>query len=443
MSTMIHDLVGVGFGPANLALAAALAEERPDFKALFFERNAEFAWHPGMLLHGARLQVSFLKDLVTLRNPSSNLSFLAFLHETGRLEEFANLRTFFPGRIEYNHYLGWAARRLSRYVRYSHDVVSIRPHRAQPDDVLDIDVLDKNTQTVATVSTRNVVVAPGIRPKWPRNVNVPATTRRIFHSSQYADCHGALSALEPTPDRFVVVGGGQSAAEIVIDLHSRFPNATITCVHGGYGFKPADDSHFVNELFFTSTVSRFFDAPASTRQEILQRHADTNYGVADIDLIAQLYQTRYDDSVSGMCRLDFRHMTTLTDVSEDENVVTLEVLDKLTDRRVRIAADFVVMATGYETGVPEHLIDGLRGVLTSDQGGKPVIGRNYRARTQRGMRAGIYFATGNEQTHGFSDSLLSVQAVRAAEIMNGMSTPAVGASRGYGYNKADSKAIPA
>src|ERR1044072_1421654 len=91
----VHDLVGVGFGPSNLALAIAVAERtasgspRPDghggrLSARFVERQASFGWHRGMLLEGATMQVSFLKDLVTLRNPSSRYGFLCYLHEPGR-----------------------------------------------------------------------------------------------------------------------------------------------------------------------------------------------------------------------------------------------------------------------------------------------------------------------------------------------------------------------
>jgi len=57
-------LAGIGVGPANLSLAALLAPISR-IRARFFERRAAFAWHPGMMLPGARMQTSFLKDVVT------------------------------------------------------------------------------------------------------------------------------------------------------------------------------------------------------------------------------------------------------------------------------------------------------------------------------------------------------------------------------------------
>ncbi|MDT5138943.1 MAG: L-ornithine N5-monooxygenase, partial [Mycobacterium sp.] len=59
-------LLGIGFGPSNLALAIALAERGTS--AVFAEAQPRFGWHRGMLMPGTRMQVPFLKDLVTLRN---------------------------------------------------------------------------------------------------------------------------------------------------------------------------------------------------------------------------------------------------------------------------------------------------------------------------------------------------------------------------------------
>ena len=62
----VVDVLGVGFGPANLALAIALAESPDRIGTVrFLERREAFAWHQGMLLPGTSMQISFIKDLVT------------------------------------------------------------------------------------------------------------------------------------------------------------------------------------------------------------------------------------------------------------------------------------------------------------------------------------------------------------------------------------------
>src|SRR5262245_2411425 len=81
------DAVGVGIGPSNLSVAA-LASKYPRLRIRFVEKEREFQWHPGILLPDATIQVSFLKDLVTLVDPTSPHSFLSFLVRSGRIYHF-------------------------------------------------------------------------------------------------------------------------------------------------------------------------------------------------------------------------------------------------------------------------------------------------------------------------------------------------------------------
>ncbi|NYA44769.1 SidA/IucD/PvdA family monooxygenase [Serratia fonticola] len=62
----------------NLSLAALL-HPHPHITSAFFEQRSEFQWHPGLMLPNLTLQISFMKDLVSLVDPTSKLSFLAYL----------------------------------------------------------------------------------------------------------------------------------------------------------------------------------------------------------------------------------------------------------------------------------------------------------------------------------------------------------------------------
>ena len=108
---MTLDLAGVGIGPFNLSLAA-LAEPLDGFEAAFFERGPEFRWHPGLMIEGAALQVPFLADLVSLVDPTSQLSFLAYLRARERLYPFYFAEKFHIPRAEYADYCAWVSRRL-------------------------------------------------------------------------------------------------------------------------------------------------------------------------------------------------------------------------------------------------------------------------------------------------------------------------------------------
>src|SRR6202046_3159822 len=111
MSDREVELLAIGAGPSNLALAVALEELAPDLaeNSLVIEREASVQWQPGLLLPWAKSQVSFLKDLVTLRNPQSEFSFLNYLYSVGRLDAFINMASFTPYRVEISEYFQWAA----------------------------------------------------------------------------------------------------------------------------------------------------------------------------------------------------------------------------------------------------------------------------------------------------------------------------------------------
>jgi hypothetical protein len=53
-----------------------------------------------MLIDDATMQVSFLKDLVTMRDPASDFSFLRYLKQRYRLVDFINHKTLFPLRAD-------------------------------------------------------------------------------------------------------------------------------------------------------------------------------------------------------------------------------------------------------------------------------------------------------------------------------------------------------
>src|SRR5690349_15168858 len=101
-----HDLVAIGCGPFNLGLAA-LASRLQSLDLAVFDARTEFSWHPGMMFDDAKLQLSFLADLVSLIDPTHPLSFLAYLRDADRLYPFYIREVFHPTRREYEAYLRW------------------------------------------------------------------------------------------------------------------------------------------------------------------------------------------------------------------------------------------------------------------------------------------------------------------------------------------------
>jgi L-ornithine N5-oxygenase len=413
-SPEVVDLVGIGFGPSNLALAIAVTEHNEQADAegqlsvRFLERQAAFGWHRGMLLDDATMQVSFLKDLVTLRNPASRFSFLSYLHERGRLVDFINHKSLFPLRLEFHDYLEWASGKVEHLVDWGAAVIGIQP-------VLEGDVvtaLDVTSAAAITYRTRNVVLGTGLEHRFPDGV---AASERIWHSGQL------LTRVEefddPKPSRFVVVGAGQSAAEVTSFLHQRFPTAEICAVFSRYGYSPADDSPFANRIFDPDAVDDFYESPAETKAMVLGYHGNTNYSVVDADLIEDLYRRSYQEKVTGKERLKFLNVSRVRELSQSESGVCVAV-ESLTNGKVSdLEADVIVYATGYSPADPYPLLGAAGAFCPPDGAGRPQVQRDYRVRTTSETDCGIYLQGGTEHTHGLSSSLLSNSAVRAGEIL--------------------------
>ncbi|MGP3980109.1 lysine N(6)-hydroxylase/L-ornithine N(5)-oxygenase family protein [Streptomyces sp. KR80] len=415
----IHDLIGIGFGPSNVAMAIALSEHnarvgrQEAVTAHFLERQPRFGWHRGMLIDDATMQVSFLKDLVTLRNPASEFSFLSYLQSKGRLIDFVNHKNLFPLRIEFHDYLEWAAVKVDDMVSYGHEVVAVRPVvRDGVVEYLDVTARTGSSSEPVVYRARNLVIGTGLRPQMPEGV---ARTDRIWHNSELLERVDGLDGTEPS--RFVVVGAGQSAAENVAFLHRRFPQAEVCAVFTRYGYSPADDSGFANRIFDPAAVDDYFTAPDEIKRKLMDYHGNTNYSVVDIELIDDLYRRMYQEKVLGTERLRMFNVSRLTDVTEAPDTVHTAVESLVTGEKTPLDADVVIYATGYRPADALGLLGEVKGYCHRDEAGRPRVERDYRVTTAPELRCGIYLQGGTEHTHGITSSLLSNIAIRVGEIL--------------------------
>ena len=406
----VFDLVGIGFGPSNLALAIAVEEHNTDnpaspIRARFFERQPAFAWHPGMLLEGATMQIAFPKDLVTFRNPTSSYSFFSYLHDRGRLVDFVNHQTFFPTRHEFQDYLQWAAARVDADVHYGTAVASVETVHNH-NDVADLFAV--RTADGDVVYAHSVVVGVGLRarlPKWATESD------RCFHN------HHFLFRIEDVPEprhqRFVVVGAGQSAAEVVRYLHTRYPQAEIHNVFNRFGYSPADDSPYANRIFDPEVVDELHASPLSERERLLALHRGTNYSVVSPELIEALYATEYRERVSGRRRLFMHRASEVVAATEHDGGIDVEVRNNLEGDTEILECDAVVLATGFEPTSLEPLLSDL-----APEAPILSVARDYRLPLPEKVTADIYLQGGTEKTHGPTASLLSNAAIRAGEILS-------------------------
>lgn len=407
----VLDVVGVGFGPSNLGLAIAALEHNADpavtrpVTAEFVELKEEFGWHTGMLIPGATMQISFLKDLVIQRNPKSDFSFLNYLTERGRLTEFINYKTFFPTRLEFHDYLTWAAEKVDATVHYGCRVTAVD----EVDGIFEVEITGAETRRLRA---RNVVIAGGLHPQLP-----PGVTR----SARQVHNHAFLHDLEQLPsrrhNRYVVVGAGQSAAEVCAYLHDLSPSIEVHGVFAKYGYSPADDSPFANRVFDPDAVDDFYTADPGVRRKLINYHRSTNYSAVDLPLIEDLYAREYAERVAGNRRLFLRGASSVNKTDEDEDGVRVRILHHPTGEIDEIDCDAVIYATGFlPTSLRGILGDLYNTVVLED--GQPAVSRDYRLVTESPTAGGLYIQGNTEHTHGLTSSLLSNIAVRSGEILH-------------------------
>ncbi|MBC3949521.1 MULTISPECIES: lysine N(6)-hydroxylase/L-ornithine N(5)-oxygenase family protein [Pseudomonas] len=410
-----YDVLGIGFGPSNLALAIALQEQAlqqgRNYQALFLDKQHDYRWHGNTLVTQSELQISYLKDLVTLRNPTSPFSFVNYLHKHDRLIDFINLGTLYPCRMEYNDYLCWVARQFSEQCAYGEEVSRVEPVQG-PDGIELLKVLSTDVRGQERFRlTRSVVVSTGGTPRIPAAFSHLRNDARVFHHSRYLESIARQPCLKNPSMRIAVIGGGQSAAEAFIDLNDSYPSAQVDMILRAAVLKPADDSPFVNEIFAPSYTDLVFNEPQAEREKLIQEYHNTNYSVVDLNLIESIYSIFYRQKVANQQRHAFLSRRTVELAGADSNGIELTLRDSATGATEQRRYDVVILATGYQRSSHRELLAPLKDYL-----GDYEVGRDYRLQTDPRLRASIYMQGFSQDSHGLSDTLLSVLPMRAAEI---------------------------
>lgn len=424
-----HDVLGIGFGPANIALAIAIQEAQQDgsmtgFDMRFLEAQADPVWQGGMLLHGSDIQNHPARDLVTLRNPRSHYTFLNFLHVTGRLIEHLNVPGEFPLRSEYAAYIKWAGGQFDHVVDRGQKATGIAVTEHEGESVYEV-----TTAAGSRYLARNLVVAPGRAPYVPGPFD-SVTDKRVFHFTDYL--YRVEEFAEP-PSNTVVIGGSQSAVEIVLDLARRFPRGRIVNYVRSFGLRLKDTSPFSEEGFFPEFTEYYFEASRRSKATLDAYMRPTNYSSADGDVLRELYLLIYEQRLRGEQRVFVSGNRVVRSVDTGSDAVTLEVEEVHTGQVERVEADVVILATGFrDLGPGEHqepyprLLDGIADRLVFDEGYLRTAA-DYLVETPT---APPLFINGLcETTHGIGDSgSFSLLSIRAAAIQRRLAVLAGGSS---------------
>jgi L-ornithine N5-oxygenase len=418
----VLDALGIGFGPANLALAIAVEEKYPELAIQFLESQPAPDWQPGMLLDGSDIQNHPSRDLVTLRNPRSRYSFLNYLFENGMLLHHLNLPSDFPLRKEYARYIRWAASFFSHQVRCN--------QRASAVEVVEHG--DERVYQVTTTSgsrylARTLVVAPGRTPYIPAPYD-SFESQRVFHLTQYLPSVRRLTS-QRDPESVAVIGGSQSAVELALDLTRRFPRARVSVYTRSQSLRQKDHSPFSEEGYFPEFTEYYYRASRASKQVLDAYMRPTNYSAADADVLADLYMTMYEQELDGHRRVFVHGNHTAVSLSERDERVAIEFQERHTGERTRDAFDFAVLATGFRNMGPgpdeelyPPLLAGIAHRFAVEPDGRMLVGEDYSLAAREADATPPLFLNGLcESSHGIGDagsfSLLSLRAATLADAL--------------------------
>jgi lysine/ornithine N-monooxygenase/biotin carboxylase len=415
--TDCYDVLGVGFGPANIALAVGFEELWPEASLHFLDRSAAPSWQAGMLLPGTDIQHYALRDLVTPRNPRSKYSFLNFLHAHGRLFQHTNLGIPFPLRSEYAQYVGWVAEHFLDKVSLGTEVVKLA---AVPG--AQRSWIEAVTSDGRTYRARAVVLGPGRTPYIPGPF-AGLTDPGIVHSTDYEQLRRQLGSTS----RVAVIGGSQSAVEIVLDLH-RLHVGQVIAVTRGYGYRQKDTSPFDEEVFHPEFTDYFYARSPGGRADLTRELRHTNYAAADADVIRELYRTLYEDWICGRGAVVREHGRTVISVQRVGTALRLSLRERHTGEESQYDVDAIVLATGFRNLGPgpeqercPPLLEPMASQFVTSEAQGLSVTRDYQVVVTD--RAGpVVFLNGLcESSHGFGDAGSFGQvALRAQRIVESL-----------------------
>ncbi|GAB3620416.1 SidA/IucD/PvdA family monooxygenase [Glutamicibacter endophyticus] len=404
-----YDVIAIGAGPFNLGFAA-LSDGLPDFSLAVLEARDSFSWHPGMMLPGTHLQVPFMADLVTMADPTNRFSFLNYMKLHGRIYPFYIRENFYALRNEYSDYLAWAAEQLPS-VKFGHRVMDISYQNGR----YALSVL--TDQGLLSFSATKLVLGTGSEPYLPDSVTSAARgSGAVTHSSEYLFRRGQILAEVPDSQRgkvVTVLGSGQSAAEIFLDLLRSLPEEDhLVWSTRSERYFPLEYTKLTLEMTSPEYIDHFHALPMDRRDALSKAQKGLYKGI-NADLIDEIHEELYQRSVHGAPNVHLRTGSSLREVRPAGDTLQVTLNHDRTDEEMIFGTDQLVLATGYRQATGEFL-KGISERISYLPDGRFDVDRNYSI----GRAQDIFVQNAELHTHGFTAPDLGMGAYRNSVLIN-------------------------
>ena len=396
------DLAGIGIGPFNLSIAALLNETN-ELEYRFFDNKAEFAWHPGLLLPEAHMQTCYLKDLVTAVVPTSRVGFLSYLVDKKRFYRFLSTDISMISRTEFSDYMAWAASKLQN-LNFNEGVQSI--HYNQDHFVI--------TTEQGEYQAKNICLGTGKKPHVPEEFKAQLGTK-VFHA-----CEIMGKKLDFTNKRVAVIGGGQTGADIVLNTLQHYwgKPQELFWISRRPNYQPLDEATFTNEFFTPQYTECFFELPELSKKREVKAQKLASDGITT-ECLKQIYQYLYQHfEVNGERKwVHLLPNRTAQQLTAHNGGYAVQCYNSLNQSEEVLDADYVILATGFESVLPQYL-EPLKPLLHLSQDGGLQLDRHFNVQWQHQTGNQIYAVNAGLSSHGIAEPQLSLMAWRSAKIIN-------------------------
>lgn len=213
-----YDVVCVGFGTKGLALSTVLADHDPTQKVLVVERDDHFNGDLGFAATNSSAGSTFLRDLITLRNPRSEYTFINFLHETNLLIAFTNASQLITSRQLTARYMTWVAEKIQRlgWVAFNKEVVNIKPTKVASDGQVNqwtVDLRAKGNGAASKITCKRLVVATGAQSRLPDALASPKLSANVMSMDRSKELIERVHRANQ-PLNIAIIGADQEAVEL-------------------------------------------------------------------------------------------------------------------------------------------------------------------------------------------------------------------------------------
>jgi lysine N6-hydroxylase len=410
MNEHVYDAIGIGIGPFNLGFAA-LTDELDEVDVLLFDRKEEFDWHPGMLIDGTTLQVPFFADLVSMADVKNKFSFLNYLQIHNRMYHFYFLEKFHIPRKEYNHYCQWVSKKLDS-CRFGYEVMDVSLHQSREGvSVYLVQVQHVKTLEIETFLTKHLVMGIGSIPSVPKPFK-SKLSETVFHSSDYME----KKERAVQGKSIAVVGSGQSAAEIFLDLakEQEKHHYELSWYTRSNGFFPMEYSKLGLEYFSPDYTDFFYRLSQEKKDGLLKDQALLYKGIS-AETISEIYDVLYEQSIGNQQPAHLQAMSEINHLEMNGEVCNVQGSHTVTKESFDFESEVIILGTGYTQNMPSFLPESL---LNKDQKNRLDITEDYRLSTKHNGENEIFVQNAELHTHGVGAPDLGLGAHRNAVIIN-------------------------